>query len=163
MDYEEILQRMLDAVPNNVDKREGSIIYNALAPAALELATMYFTLENTIDLMFADTSTEEYLDRICNQIGISRKEATHAIRKGQFYDANEEAFDVEIGTRYSANSVAFVVTEKIETGVYKLQCETAGTEGNNHFGDLIPIQYIQGLARAQVSDILIPRRRRRNR
>ena len=29
---------MLDAVPNDLDKREGSIIYNALAPAAAELA-----------------------------------------------------------------------------------------------------------------------------
>ena len=28
-DYETILQRMLDRVPTQIDKREGSIIYNA--------------------------------------------------------------------------------------------------------------------------------------
>ena len=33
--YDLILKRMLDAVPQNVDKREGSILYDALAPAAL--------------------------------------------------------------------------------------------------------------------------------
>ena len=34
--YEVILQRMLNRVPNNMDKREGSIIYDALAPAEVE-------------------------------------------------------------------------------------------------------------------------------
>ena len=35
--YESILERMLEKVPDNMDKREGSIIYDALAPAAVEL------------------------------------------------------------------------------------------------------------------------------
>ena len=33
--YEDILQRMLDRVPNSMDKREASIIFDALAPAAV--------------------------------------------------------------------------------------------------------------------------------
>lgn len=37
MSYEGILQRMLDRVPNTFDKREGSIIFDALAPAAMEM------------------------------------------------------------------------------------------------------------------------------
>lgn len=32
--YEEILQKMLGKVPSDVDKREGSVIYDALAPCA---------------------------------------------------------------------------------------------------------------------------------
>ena len=39
--YEDILQRMLDRVPGTLDKREGSIIYDALAPAAMEFMAMY--------------------------------------------------------------------------------------------------------------------------
>ena len=35
--YEVILKRMLDRIPSTMDKREGSIIYDALAPAAIEL------------------------------------------------------------------------------------------------------------------------------
>ena len=34
MTYEELLRAMLDKVPNDVDKREGSVIYDALAPCA---------------------------------------------------------------------------------------------------------------------------------
>ena len=41
--YEQILKRLLNAVPSDVDKREGSIIYNALSPAALELQQVYFS------------------------------------------------------------------------------------------------------------------------
>ena len=36
--YEEILKRLLAKVPSNVDKREGSVIWDALAPAAAEIA-----------------------------------------------------------------------------------------------------------------------------
>ena len=49
MTYEEILQRMLDRVPNNIDKQEGSIISNALAPAAVELAQMYIEVERILN------------------------------------------------------------------------------------------------------------------
>ncbi|WP_330613358.1 hypothetical protein [Clostridioides difficile] len=32
MTFENIIKRMLDSVPDTFDKREGSIIYNALVP-----------------------------------------------------------------------------------------------------------------------------------
>lgn len=34
MTFDYIMNRMLESVPDTVDKREGSIIYDALAPAA---------------------------------------------------------------------------------------------------------------------------------
>ena len=43
--YEEILERMLERVPDDMDKREGSLIYDALAPAAIELQIMYIELD----------------------------------------------------------------------------------------------------------------------
>ena len=60
--YDTILQRMLDNVSSKVDKREGSIIYDAIAPCAAELAQMYITLKNNIDLVFLDTAPNEYLE-----------------------------------------------------------------------------------------------------
>ena len=163
MEYEEILNRMLEKIPDSIDKREGSIIYNALSPAALELAQMYFQFENNINLMFADTAVEEYLDRICEQNGLLRKPATKAIRKGIFYDSDNNYMNVEISTRFSSNSIVYKVVEQIEEGIYKLECETAGVEGNTYTGELIPVQYIEGLAKVELADILIPRRRYRNR
>ena len=49
MTYENILQGMLNRVPEDIDKREGSVIYDALAPAAYFLADQYFQLENFVD------------------------------------------------------------------------------------------------------------------
>ena len=60
-EYETLLNRMLDKIPDTEDKREGSIIYDALAPAAAEMAQMYLVLKNNIDLVFVDTAVEELL------------------------------------------------------------------------------------------------------
>lgn len=61
--FDTILQRMLDRVPTDIDKREGSIIYDALAPAAVELAQMYVELDLNANLRFADTATGDYLTK----------------------------------------------------------------------------------------------------
>ena len=61
--YEEILQGMLNKVTNEVDKREGSIIYDALAPCAYFLAQQQFQIEHFFDLVFTDTAIGDYLDR----------------------------------------------------------------------------------------------------
>ena len=41
---EVILQRMMDRVPSSMDKREGSIIHDALAPTAIEHQLLYIDL-----------------------------------------------------------------------------------------------------------------------
>jgi len=89
-DYDVTLNRMLDKIPDTLDKREGSIIYDALAPAAAEIAQMYIVLKNNIDLVFADTAVEEYLDRLANQVGLTREEATKAVKQSNFYDENDK-------------------------------------------------------------------------
>ena len=155
-DYDTILQRMLDRVPIQIDKREGSIIYNALAPAAAELAQMYILLKNNIDLVFADTAVDEYLDRLANQVGITRNEATYAIKKGLFYDEDNNLMDINIGERFTIEDLVYKAVERIETGTYKMECEAQGTIGNNCVGTLIPVNYIENLAKAELTDILIP-------
>ena len=54
--YEEILRGMLDRAPEDIDKREGSVIYDALAPTAYFLAQQDFQLEHFPDLVFLDTA-----------------------------------------------------------------------------------------------------------
>ncbi len=46
--------------------------------------------------------------------------------------------------------------EKIEDRVYKLQCEILGVVGNKNFGTMIPIDYIDGLEVAELTELLIP-------
>ena len=62
--YNAILQRMLAQVPDDIDRREGSIIYDALAPTAYALAGQNFMLGYLTNLLFGDTATGEWLDRV---------------------------------------------------------------------------------------------------
>ena len=150
--YEDILKRMLDRVPNNMDKREGSIIYDALAPAAIELQLMYIELDVIMSESFADTASREYLIRRANERGITPEPATNAILKGVFTPATVDV----LGKRFSCEEINYVAIEKITDGEYKMQCETLGVDGNANFGQIIPIEYIEGLETAELTEILIP-------
>lgn len=153
MTYEAILNRMLERVPNNMDKREGSIIYDALAPAAVELALLYIEFNTIIDESYADTASREYLIRRALERGLIPYEATSAILKAEFTPADLE---IPIGSRFSSDDLNYTVLEKISSGVYKLKCEQLGAVGNKGFGALIPIDYIENLETAEITEILIP-------
>ncbi len=148
--YEELLESMLDFVPDTLDKREGSIIYNALAPAALELAQAYVELDVIMEETFATTASGEFLELRCLERGIVRKDATYALMKGSF-DA-----EVSIGDRFSIDEYTFEVTEHISGNYYALQCEQTGSAPNTLFGELTPIQYIEWLTTATLTNCLIP-------
>lgn len=148
--YDVLLNRMLAGVPNTLDKREGSIIYDALAPAAVELKLMYIELDRILQETFADTASREYLILRTAERGITPNLATKAVLKGEFN------IDVDIGVRFSLGQLNYKVVEKLDTGEYKLECETAGTEGNANLGRLIPIDYISGLESAELTELLIP-------
>lgn len=154
--FENILERMLDRVPDDLDKREGSIIYNALAPAAWELAEMYIDLDTNINLSYADTATGEFLTRRAAEFGINRELATFAQRRGLFYGSGNVLIDVPIGSRYSLNDITYTVTSKISLGTFILTSETAGIAGNQDFGVMLPVDYVDGLTQAVLDEILIP-------
>ncbi|MDF2925881.1 MAG: phage tail protein [Paenibacillaceae bacterium] len=154
--YELILQRMLSRVSADIDKREGSVIYDALAPAAAELAQLYGELDLNLNLSYADTATGERLERRTREFGIAREPATKARRKGAFYASGSVLMDVPIGSRFSGGGLTYISVEKLMTGMFVLECETAGTVGNSYFGPLLPIDYIQGLTVAQLTDVLVP-------
>jgi uncharacterized phage protein gp47/JayE len=154
--YEAILNRMLARVPDSLDKRPGSVIYDALAPAAAELAQLYAELDINYNLSFADTASGDYLTRRAAEFGVNRKSATKARREGRFYATGDVPLDIPIGSRFSIEGVNYAVVSRIATGVYTLECETAGTVGNQHFGALLPITYITGLSKAELGVVLVP-------
>jgi len=71
-----ILQRMLDEVDDSFDKREGSIIYDALAPIALEQSFQYEYFRDVRDNSFASRATGIFLDYEADDYGILRQMAT---------------------------------------------------------------------------------------
>ncbi|GAB6927043.1 baseplate J/gp47 family protein [Paenibacillus sp. JCM 10914] len=154
--YEAILERMLDRIPDGMDKREGSIIYDALAPAAAELAQIYVELQLNANQRFPDTASGEYLDRAIAWADVKRKQASKAQLRGVFYNASNELMDVPIGSRFSLGELNYVATDRLTLGNFRVDCEMAGAEGNRYFGPLLPINYIPGLGRGELTELLTP-------
>lgn len=74
--FEEIMERMLERISDEIDKRENSVIWNALAPAAAELALSYIWLDQVLNLVYADTA----------EAGLERYQASKAIWAAAFTD-----------------------------------------------------------------------------
>lgn len=148
--YEAIMTRMLDKVRSEypeVDIREGSLVYTAVAPCALELAIMYTELDRVLEESFAETASLEYLEKRANERGLTQNLATHAVMQGEFN------IQVPVGTRFSLDEFNYVVIDSEES---RLQCETPGSEPNTVLGELTPIDSITGLASATITECLTP-------
>lgn len=150
--YEDLLNRMLDRVSNKLDKREGSVIWDTHSPTAIELKNLYIALDYIIQEAYGDTATRDFLILRCKERGIVPYPATHAVLKGEFVPST---IDVT-GKRFNIGQINYVVTEKLQDGVYKVQCETEGEEGNRYLGAMIPIEYINGLETADLTEVLVP-------
>lgn len=147
-DFNTYMSEMLALVPDDLDKREGSVIYTAIAPCAFLCAQQAYMLAYMVQLLFADTAEEEWLDRVCYDFGVEREAATNAIRQINTFDSSSAAMDVPIGSRFQINDISFAVTEKIATGQFKAQCEQTGTSGNLYSGAILPVDNINGLGSA---------------
>lgn len=153
MTFDYIMNRMLESVPDTVDKREGSIIYDALAPAAAELVKCYMELDVVMDETFVDTASLQYLMLRCKERGVTIQGETAAVIEGVFTPSSVE---LTAGLRFNCDEVNYTITEKISAGHYKLEAETLGTVGNKYTGLLLPIQTVNGLDTASIAAVLIP-------
>lgn len=156
--FDYLLKKALSNVPNTVDKRQGSIIYDALAPACYNLAQLYMDLRQVYLDTFAATATGENLDYRCSEHGITRVAATYAKKKAVFVDSDGAPVSVLIGSRFYTDEeepLTYVV-ESADTseGTYILKCETAGKAGNDYIGNLIAVTYIFNLASATMTDLV---------
>lgn len=152
--YENILDRSLARVVTDVDKREGSVIMNAVAPVSAEHANIYILLDGIIQNGYADTAIREYLILRCKERGIIPDDATKATLKGKFN------MEIPIGSRFSLDELNYKATAFIESAdgffYYQMECETAGVEGNKYFGELSSIEYINKNLEGELTELLIP-------
>lgn len=165
-DYEYILARYLGNVRDDVDKREGSIIWDSGAPCCIEIAIAYMYLQSMILNAFAASAQSPFLELRCEEQGITRDPATYAKRLGVFTNGQGGPYSLVMGTEFSTisetNLVNFRVIEVYtENGItvpgsYILQCTEAGTIGNEYFGEIVPVLNLTGLATATLTDILVP-------
>lgn len=159
--YADIVRDMLSQVPDDVDKREGSIMFYTMAPTAYFIARQNYMLGVLMGYeLFLDTASGEWLDRIADMFGRSREQPTQAVRQINTFDTKNNPYDVPIGTRFAIDEVTFELTDRIDRGQYKAICLQSGTVGNWPRESLLPVDNIGGnFGYAQlVSDPLIPAR-----
>lgn len=166
--FDYLMAQSLAQVPDSMDKRQGSIIYDALAPACYRLAELYNNLRNVYRDTFVETATGEALNYRCAEQGLTRYAATFALKKAYFTNSSGEPMTISIGARFATisdtNPIVYAVesahteNDVVLPGYYNLRCETAGVVGNEYSGRLTNITYIQGLASAVMSDLITPAR-----
>ena len=155
--FEFITERMLDYVEQwkalkgeSLDLREGGLVYDMGAMTAKELAEFYIGLDGIILETFPETASRPNLIRRAAEYGVYPKEASYAVLKGVFN------IDIPIGSRLSLGELNYVAIQRISHGVFEMECETSGVIGNSQFGTMIPINYIDGLSSAELTELLIP-------
>ena len=161
MTYESILARMMERVTTkypNLDTREGSILFNALASGAMELAIAYTETANVLNEGFVDTASREYIFKACEQIGLDTTafDASAGLFKGEF------DVEVTIGSRWNCDIYNYTITEALGlnsgTGYYEysMLCETEGNAPNSVFGNLSAITELpSNLKHAKLIECLI--------
>lgn len=157
MTYEALLKRALARVPTGIDKREGSMVMNGVAPSMAEIAQLYIGLDFVFTATYLATAPREYLIKRAADRNKAPYPASAAVFRAEFN------IEVPEGTRFSCEDLNFVVTGPAieedppdEWVAQRVTCETAGAAANSYSGTLIPIEYVNGLTHAELVSVLIP-------
>lgn len=164
--YEYLLNFALSLVPDNLDKREGSIIYDALAPVCYLLAQQNIRLQAIYQNTFVAYAQGEALDLRSQEQGLTRYPATYAVKKVYAIGSDGLPTTIPLGSRFSTigTSIIYSITSVYtvdgvaQPGYYEATCETAGVVGNDYVGDLIMVTNLSNIAQATMSDLITPAR-----
>jgi uncharacterized phage protein gp47/JayE len=133
--YTSILQRLLDRIPSDIDKAEGSYIWDAEAPVAYEYAKQAAFFKFVVEQAFALLASGEYLDKMAADFGISRAPAVPATVTLLF--TGNPGGEIPAGTRAAVQgtSIIFATDEDAVISIggtvsVAATCITAGEAGN---------------------------------
>ncbi len=153
---DELLKIMLEEADINVDKRQGAVLYDALAPFSIVLAKLYYDLSISYDRFDYRTSYNEYLDLLAAQapFGLTRFPAGKCKRYVRI-----TGIVPSIGSRFfSDDNLYWTFDIDISDNSYYVICETAGEIGNKTEINslLVPLNNYQDLQKCILSEIIIP-------
>lgn len=161
-DYDYFLRKMLDAVPDNIDKREGSIIYDALAPAALVMGQQSLDMANVIKETYIKTASGEFLDYRAIEHGTSRYPATQTEAKAKVLNDKKEPLDnVQVGDKFASigdSPIFYAVTKVNDDLTVELTAEVKGSSANSYIGQILPVTPNDLLSWAEITEITAPAR-----
>ena len=116
--YDGLIKRMMERAlthNKNLDSREGSLLFLAEAPAAVELQHQYIALDNILQETFADTASREYLILRAKERGLSPTPATPAVLEMTITPAD---LSLPMGERFSIGELNYYVSKEVGGGVY---------------------------------------------
>lgn len=161
-DYDYWLEEMLDKVPDDVDQREGSIVYDALAPAAMVMAQQSLLLAMIIKQTYVKTADGQFLDYRASERGTARQLATQTEVKARFLDADGNSINyVEIGDKFASigeTPIFYTVTQINEDLRGLMVADDAGTQPNGYLGQVLPVTANDSLSWAEIMEITAPAR-----
>ncbi len=97
--YEELLKSALSRVPPSLDKREGSMVMNGVAPSMAELAQLYIGLDFVFRATYLATAPREYLIKRAADRNMTPYPASAAIFRAEFN------IEVPAGARFSCEDL----------------------------------------------------------
>lgn len=153
--YEEILSGVLARIPDGYDTREGSVLWEAVAPLCAEIAQMELMAEAMQQEAYIGTATGSYLDLLASDYGYTRELAVPVTVKATITGAA-----VPIGSKFSSmgleDEIIYQVDSKSDDTTYYLTATEYNPQSNYYIGDLAMIDYINGLKSAEITEIVIP-------
>jgi uncharacterized phage protein gp47/JayE len=125
---DKILQRMLSKIPDDIDKSEGSYIWDALAPVAAEVVQMKMDAREILKRAFIQYSYGAYVDARAADRGVTRKSAVRAT--GQVQVIGTPATIIPANTVFSTTADLATDTMAIEfVSTAQATIEAGGTIG----------------------------------
>ena len=95
--YEALLASALSRVASPVDKREGSMVMNGVAPSMAELAQLYIAADFVLQATYIITAPREYLIKRAHDRNMDPYPASSAVYRAEFN------IEVPEGTRFSCD------------------------------------------------------------
>ncbi|WP_121615205.1 baseplate J/gp47 family protein [Virgibacillus halodenitrificans] len=99
---ETIMDRMLESLPDDIDKSEGSYIWDSLMPVAIEVAKTAEWCREVLNRGFTSSTFGVYLDLKAAERGLARQAAVKAIGYVSF--TGTEGTIIPVGTRIATPS-----------------------------------------------------------
>lgn len=114
---DEIMQRMLDRVPPDIDSSEGSFIWDAQAPVAFILSESAVWAQQVLERGFASTTFGEYLDLRTAEHGVVRRAAVVATGQVKFTGTVGKVVPAGIVVATPADEISGEASTEYETTV----------------------------------------------
>ena len=97
-----LLDLALSQVPDNIDKRQGAIIYDTLAIVSAKFADVFMEVKKLVEQSYILTATnDDNIDYRVAERGITRYQATKAQRLGTFTYNDGTPATVPVGSLFS--------------------------------------------------------------